>query len=320
VSVLVLDIETVRDPAVWSPPEDEPDKFPPPHACRPIVIGMVLLEVDGPTMATRRIGALSGDEERPLLEGFGRSLAAAAKGQGRPALVTWNGRAFDLPVLMLRSLRYGIGQRWYYGSRDTRYRYTEEGHCDLADAMGDYGACRALGLDGMARLIGLPGKPTGADEVTGANVGAAYAAGRLEEITNYCIADAVQTAFLWLRWAVLKGEVDLDAYQVAAGDLLVPATRPAPRQARRRRRPAGAAARGRVARGGGMTGTADEVLEELLEDLRALTFGPHQPGDCPLADPDTGICDACHVLDQVTEAVVAAENRLDKVRLGVVAA
>jgi predicted PolB exonuclease-like 3'-5' exonuclease len=41
--------------------------------------------------------------------------------------VTWNGRGFDLPVLALRALRFGLDFRWYYRGEGYRYRFTEEG-------------------------------------------------------------------------------------------------------------------------------------------------------------------------------------------------
>ena len=221
---LCLDIEAVVDPTAWTPPADKPDTFAPPYAWRPICIGLVLLEDTAPGLEVRKVGALDDPDEATLLGKF----AALLEKLRRPTLVTWNGRAYDLPVLMLRSLRYGIRQPAYYQPRDVRYRYSEDGHCDLADAMGDYGATRALGLEGMSRLIGLPGK---IGDVAGATVGEAYAAGRLEEITTYCIGDAVSTAFLWLRWGLLKGAVDVDRSQASAGTLLaaceyVPRLRP----------------------------------------------------------------------------------------------
>jgi len=230
---LILDIEAVVDPSVWTPPEPpaeagaidtpyppRPDAFAPVFAWRPIVIGLVLLRDAPAGVEVEKIGAVeeNGGGEHELLERFHQVVMKL----GQVTIVTWNGRGYDLPVLLLRSLRYGFRAPWYYAPRDTRYRYNETGHCDLMDAMGDYGAVRSLGLDGMARLIGLPGKPQGADEVTGKNVGAAYAAGRLREITDYCIADAVQTAFLWLRWQRLKGAGPAEAtwYETSAKRLL----------------------------------------------------------------------------------------------------
>ena len=217
---LILDIEAVVDRSVWTPPEDDPDVFAPVFAWRPICVGLVLLKDSPAGVEVQSIGAVeeNGGGERELLERF----HAVVTRLGQCTIVSWNGRGYDLPVLMLRSLRYGMRAPWYYGGYKTRYRYSEEGHCDLMDAMGDYGAIRSLGLDGMARLIGLPGKPKGADEVTGKNVAQAYAAGRIAEITRYCIADAVQTAFLFLRWRLLQGAGPAEAtwYEVGARRLL----------------------------------------------------------------------------------------------------
>ena len=218
---LVLDIEAVRDPGTWSPPAESPEAFPPPHGWRPICIGAVMLEeTPAGGVTTRRVGVIDVPKdgepdvwERELLGRF----ADLFKGPKPPELVTWNGRAFDLPVLLLRSLRYGIAHAWYYRGKDARYRYSELGHCDLADAMGDFGAARSLGLDGMAKLVGLPGK---FGDIDGAGVREAFAAGRQQEIASYCMADAAQTAFLWLRWQVLKGWLTADGYHAAALDLL----------------------------------------------------------------------------------------------------
>lgn len=241
---LVLDIEAIRDPAIWEPPDpDGPailqagivgqnvgiqgtvsapprDIFAPPHGWQPIVIGCVLLEYEKGWSA-RRVGAIEApaeasieERERIVLEKFHETIGKLDE----PEIVTWNGREFDLPVLMLRSLRLGLRAHWYYKRRDCRYRYSEEGHLDLQDAMSDYGSVRQrLGLDGMAKLIGLPGK---FGDIDGAGVADAFAAGRLADITTYCMLDAVQTAFLLLRWDVLKGSIDLDAYRSAAAGLL----------------------------------------------------------------------------------------------------
>jgi 3'-5' exonuclease len=219
VSTLVLDIETVRDERVWSPPADNPDAFAPPYAWRPIVVGCVLLEQTSAFVRTVRVGALEAEPELDLarrelgvLKRFAEFVA-----ERRPAVVTWNGRGFDLPVLMLRSMRAGLPASWYYGNRDARYRFTEDGHCDLADVMSDYGATPRLSLDGMAKTIGLPGK---FGDIDGAGVAEAFAGGRLQDIGSYCMADAAQTAFLWLRWLHLTGRMPVEAYRLSAQDLL----------------------------------------------------------------------------------------------------
>jgi hypothetical protein len=70
-------------------------------------------------------------------------------------------------------------------------------------------------LDAIARVMGLPGK-VGVD---GSQVEGLYNAGQLESIKNYCLSDVAQTAFLFLRWRLLQGAVDLDGYRRAAAAL-----------------------------------------------------------------------------------------------------
>ena len=219
---LIADIETLVDPSVWTPPADDPEAFAPPHAWRPLIVGCVVFARDDRSgeIKLQKVGSIGprttstdpDERERDLLtqfHGFARDR--------HPTLVTWNGRRFDIPVLVLRALRYGISTQWFHGSEDTRKRYNEIGHFDLADGLSEHGACRALDLHGMARLIGLPGKE---GQLGGNQVAEAYAAGRHDDIRNYCVADAVQTAFLWLRWLLTNERVSLDGYRGLAEALL----------------------------------------------------------------------------------------------------
>src|SRR5205814_3368936 len=91
--------------------------------------------------------------ERELLQDLSRWV-----GKARPVLVTYNGRAFDLPVIALRALCHGVPLSWYYREKGVRYRYSEEGHMDLCDWLADHGATRSGSLDAIAKLIGLPGQ------------------------------------------------------------------------------------------------------------------------------------------------------------------
>src|SRR5262249_43617283 len=80
----------------------------------------------------------------------------------------------------------------------------------------EHGAARVGSLDGLARVIGLPGK-VGVD---GSQVEGLYNAGQLETIKNYCLADVAQTGFLFLRWRLLQGALDIEGYRRAAAGLL----------------------------------------------------------------------------------------------------
>jgi predicted PolB exonuclease-like 3'-5' exonuclease len=149
--------------------------------------------------------------ERHLLEEFSRFV-----GRARPVLVTYNGRSFDLPVIVMRSLCHAIALPWYYRDRDVRYRYSAEGHLDLCDWLAEHGAARAGKLDAIARLIGLPGK-IGVD---GSQVEGLFHAGQIGQVQRYCLADVAQTALLFLRFRLLQGQIAPDGYRERTVQLL----------------------------------------------------------------------------------------------------
>ena len=244
---LILDIETIPDTERWTraepidsgpprskernhptarvplagarpeTPHGEP-AFPPTWAHRIIVIGCLWLDH---SYRLKRFGTIGDkdpaptgtldERERHLLEDFSRFV-----GRARPVLVTYNGRSFDLSVIVMRSLCHAISLPWYYRDRDIRYRYSAEGHLDLCDWLADHGAIRAGKLDQIARLIGLPGK-VGVD---GSQVEGLFRAGKLEAIQSYCLADVAQTALLFLRFRLLQGGMGPDKFKARAGALL----------------------------------------------------------------------------------------------------
>lgn len=207
-SYLVLDIETIPDLEVYTPPEvpiGEERPFALPYAHRPVVIGLAWLDGE---FALKRLGVVGhDDDEASMLADFSQFVES-----NRPDLITWNGRNFDLPVIALRCLRHGIGLRWFYQGRGYRYRYSSKGHLDLCDVFSEHGAARHLKLNAVARLIGLPGKIG----VSGSQVEGLYRAGQLETIRNYCLSDVVQTAFVFLRYRLLSGQFGEDEYRRVA--------------------------------------------------------------------------------------------------------
>jgi 3'-5' exonuclease len=221
---LILDIETIPDTDRWVRPETPHGEsaFPPTWAHRIIVVGCLWLDHG---YRLKRFGVIGDKEagmtgslderERHLLEDFSRFV-----GRARPVLVTYNGRSFDLPVIVMRSLCHAIPLAWYYRDRDVRYRYSAEGHLDLCDWLADHGASRAGKLDAMARLIGLPGK-IGVD---GSQVEGLYHSGQIESIQKYCLADVAQTALLFLRFRLLQGQIAPDAYRERTAALLAALT------------------------------------------------------------------------------------------------
>ncbi len=209
---LIIDIETVPDRELYTPPEVQAGAvppFPPLYAHRPIVLGALLLDE---RLQFRRLGVIGEGKDEPTML---RDFAAYADDK-RPHLVTYNGRSFDLPVLAMRCMRFGVALPFYFQDKDYRYRYSDYGHLDLFDAISDHGAARIGSLDAMARVVGLPGK-VGVD---GSQVEGLYNAGQLESIKNYCLSDVVQTTFLFLRYRLLQGQWSLDEYKQTASALV----------------------------------------------------------------------------------------------------
>jgi predicted PolB exonuclease-like 3'-5' exonuclease len=232
---LVLDIETVPDrellppvePVIETETRDEAPtatpnpasptraaertgrSFPPLYAHRPVVIGVMWMNDE---LGVKRIGTIGENkDEASMMADFATFMA-----RFRPHVVSWNGRCFDMPVLALRALRFGLDFGWYYQGEGYRYRYSEEGHLDLCDTFSDHGAAKLTSLDGAARLIGLPGK----SGVDGSQVEGLYYAGQIEALRRYCLSDVAQTAFLFLRWKLVSGQIDRDGYRRVASGLL----------------------------------------------------------------------------------------------------
>lgn len=126
-----------------------------------------------------------------------------------PTLVSWNGAGFDLPVLHYRSLLHQVTAHRYWESgaeeRDFRYnnylnRYHWR-HIDLMDVLAGFSPRAFAPLDEIAVMLGFPGK----QGLRGDQVWAAYLAGEIRQIRNYCEIDALNTLLVYLNWEVVRG-------------------------------------------------------------------------------------------------------------------
>ena len=208
-SFLVLDIETVLDAELPIAESAEAERLPAPPHHKIVVIGALLFDA---SYAVQRVGVLGeGKDEPAMLVDFSKFLD-----ERRPDLITFNGRGFDLPVIAARCLRHGVPLRHYYRARDVRYRFSPEGHLDLMDFIADFGAAKPAKLDIVAKLCGMPGK-VGVD---GKDVGPMVHAGRIKEVREYCLCDVAQTAGVFLRVQLLRGELEPSAYLVAMKGLI----------------------------------------------------------------------------------------------------
>jgi 3'-5' exonuclease len=210
-SFLILDIETVLDSdLVW---DAAIDGFPPAPFHQVVALGVLWLDGDH---ELQKLGAFGGEEDAPPDESKVLQEFADFIGKRHPTMVSFNGRRFDLPVLANRMLKHGVPFPAYYAGRggglDYRYRFSDEGHMDLADVLTDYGASRMPSLTALAQLVGMPGKM----EVDGSKVQSMFEHGRYAEIRDYCLHDVVQTTFVFLRAELLRGRLTQAEYRERA--------------------------------------------------------------------------------------------------------
>ncbi len=219
---LVYDIETRTDKALlnkvlypdrgWSDQEAfeahlkelaaEERSFVNPAFHTPITIAAVALNAD---FEIQKIGLLGKESKRPadLVRHFWETY-----NQHRPVLVDFNGKGFDLRVLELWAFRMGISiQSFHYDKFGPRYKFAEEHHFDLHDFLTNFGAIRFKGgLNLFSKILGKPGKL----DTKGDMVQELFEAGEQFRIDDYCLGDAMDTYFVFLRSLVVRGVIDLN--------------------------------------------------------------------------------------------------------------
>lgn len=218
---LVIDIETVgipweeHDPYVreylikgMSEAEAEEEKRRgalSPFTGRIVAIGVMnaddgrtcaLFEVPGQTeLVVRKEGLrtwISGTEKQ-ILEKFWDFLGKEDR------FISFNGRQFDGPFLMIRSAIHGIVPK-----RDlVGYRYSFHPNCDLRDALSFWGSVNRrqfrFNLDLACKTFGVNSSKS--DQKDGRAVAAMYLAGQYQEIADYCLEDVRATCELYLKIA-----------------------------------------------------------------------------------------------------------------------
>ena len=210
-SVIVWDIETVPDlrgyaaaNALTGKSADEVraeigDKFPKLIYHSIACIGALVAHRLDDQWTVSAIGAPNIGErsENEIISGFVNRIAELG-----PQLVTFNGAAFDLPVLRYRAMVCGIAAP---GLAACPYfnRYTEDA-VDLCDVLSSFSTQNRPSLHELCRVMGLPGKPDG---ISGADVERYVREGRIAEVAAYCETDVVNTYRIWLRYELFRGRL-----------------------------------------------------------------------------------------------------------------
>ncbi|MFZ6033259.1 MAG: ribonuclease H-like domain-containing protein [Melioribacter sp.] len=110
------------------------------------------------------------------------------------SVITFNGRAFDIPFLMLRSAKLGIKPSRNLIAR----RYDTNLHIDLLEQFTFYGLTKKFNLDFYCRSFGIESPKS--EGITGMEVNQLYRAGRIKEIAVYCSRDVRATFELYKVW------------------------------------------------------------------------------------------------------------------------
>lgn len=134
-----------------------------------------------------KMGFVSGDEKE-ILQWFWSAI------KHYDQFITFNGRSFDCPFVMLRSAILGVTP-----SRNlVPYRYDTKIHCDLLDQLSFYGAVKKFNLDFYCKAFGI--KSPKSEGITGLDLGDLYREKRFREIAHYCGGDIRAEAELFLIW------------------------------------------------------------------------------------------------------------------------
>lgn len=108
--------------------------------------------------------------------------------------ITFNGRGFDCPFILVRSAVHGIKP-----TRDLMPNRYGDVHIDLMDQLSFFGSTRRrFSLDMWCRTFNI--KSPKSEGITGYDVPGLYKAGRHLDIARYCTGDLVATKELLSVW------------------------------------------------------------------------------------------------------------------------
>jgi len=182
-----------------------PTEFAPAPYHRVVALAMVywdgadLVELESLVLGgTTRLGAPLVDESA-LLTTFWRV------GRNKQ-LLSYNGKRFDLPVLLYRSLPYPVDCGWYLEEKRPAYeQYRHPQSIRQLDVFEQLSGGLSPGrLGDLLQTVGLPGK----QGTMGKDVEDLWAQGALATIGDYCLSDAAQTFLLALRFMSVSGRLE----------------------------------------------------------------------------------------------------------------
>jgi hypothetical protein len=121
----------------------------------PVVIGLGVLSPQGDL---KNIGCVRGNDSENVSREFWDWMTRFQSPPNRGTLVSFNGRGFDMPVMELAAMRYGIRIPQHFNEKyGNRYRFQDDWHLDVLDYFTAHGATRGLrgGLSMLSHVCGM---------------------------------------------------------------------------------------------------------------------------------------------------------------------
>lgn len=128
------------------------------------------------------------DTEEGILKRFWKDMAKYDQ------FITFNGRRFDCPFLLLRSMKLGIEA----GRNIMPYRYSHDVHIDLLDQLTFHGSIRKFSLDFYCKSFGIESPKS--KGITGHDMSQLFKNQEYEKIARYCSWDLKATGELFEKW------------------------------------------------------------------------------------------------------------------------
>jgi predicted PolB exonuclease-like 3'-5' exonuclease len=161
----------------------------------------------------KKVSSIDGENEEEMIKNFLSFIDSK-----NPKLVSFNGRSFDMPMLLIRAMKYNLSCPAYFEIENKmlnkskwdnyRYRFSDRFHVDLMDHISEFGATRNLNLNILCTMMGIPGK----FDVSGDEVHLLYYDKKFKEIQEYCESDVLNTYWLYLKYELLKGNITKEDY------------------------------------------------------------------------------------------------------------
>jgi len=196
VKTIVLDLETIPDAAAMQRAAVEDDgSFPPWPLHALACASMLIVETDLGGRPTFSVASYSRatTSERGIVAAVERVVAGAHR------VLTFNGRAFDLPVLMVRAAMTGEVVPTIAKLHAQR-RFTAGLHVDLLEEATNYGTAPRIRLNQLCAAFSVPSKI----DTEGSEVAALVAADEWDAVTDYCEQDVVCTYLAAQHWVAAE--------------------------------------------------------------------------------------------------------------------